>query len=74
MGENIYSSYVKNEQPIKRLEQNQIYGSYRYEVVEAWNELAINMKQNKYEKARHIIVYGEANLGKTYFLSKLIGK
>ena len=46
MGENIYSSYVKNEQPIKRLEQNQIYGSYRYEVVEAWNELAINMPKN----------------------------
>ena len=55
----------------KRLVQNQIPGTYRHQVIEAWNQLVTNMINENYDKVKHIIITGELNLGKTFFLRSL---
>ncbi len=68
-----YQATIQPKAPFKRLIQNQIPGSYRYEAINVFNELVTTIRDENYHKPKHILISGDANLGKTYFLNKLIG-
>ncbi len=69
----LFQKTIKEKSVFKRLVQNQIPGSYRYQVIDAWNELVTTLKNPNYHKPLHIMVEGPAGLGKTQFFNKILG-
>ncbi len=69
-----FQQSILEKAPFKRIVQNQAPGSYRYEVIEAWNQLVTTLRDPNYHKPKHILIEGPAGLGKTQFLNKIIGK
>ncbi len=68
-----YQALHRPKAPFKRLVQNQPIDCYRYQIIEAYNELVTTLRDPNYHKPKHILVCGGAQLGKTYFMNKLIG-
>ena len=68
-----FQQTIFEKSPFKRIVQNQKPGTYRYLVIEAWNELVTLLRDPNYHKPKHILIEGPAGLGKTQFLNKIIG-